>query len=234
MSSYFDTSYFKNYNNYTSGFYGNLFGSMNSASGSSSLFSSLGDLTMINNGTYKKALKAYYAKAKQVDETETKSTDKSTLVDSKENLSNLKSAATDMKLTANALKNKDFSKVEKPEDVLDSVKEFVSDYNSMLNASKKINSYSILQTAVWGTDQMNASEMTLNKAGISINADNTLSIDEEKFKEASVSTLKALFSGSNSLSDRIAAKASALAVQSANQLSVNAGRSLYNASGVFS
>ena len=115
----------------------------------------------------------------------------------------------------------------KAEDLLDKAKNFVSQYNSVLGTTKSMNSYSILQTAVWGTEQMNLSQGLLNKVGITINDDNTLSLDETKFKAANMSDLKALFSGSGSLADRVAQKASTLYNQSTNQIALNQGKSTY-------
>lgn len=103
----------------------------------------------------------------------------------------------------------------------------MSQYNSVLGTTKSMNSYSILQTAVWGTEQMNLSQGLLNKVGITINDDNTLSLDETKFKAANMSDLKALFSGSGSLADRVAQKASTLYNQSTNQIALNQGKSTY-------
>ena len=72
---------------------------------------------------------------------------------------------------------------------------------------------------------MNLSQGLLNKVGITINDDNTLSLDETKFKAANMSDLKALFSGS--LADRVAQKASTLYNQSTNQIALNQGKSTY-------
>ena len=74
---------------------------------------------------------------------------------------------------------------------------------------------------------MNISEGLLNKVGITIGENNTLSLDEEKFKAANMSDLKALFSGSGSLADRVSQKASTMYNQSANQLAVNQGKMTY-------
>ena len=92
----------------------------------------------------------------------------------------------------------------------------------------------MLQTAVWATEQMNISEGMLNKVGITIKDDNTLSIDEEEFKKARTSDVKALFGGTGSLVSRVAQKASTLANQSNNQLAVNSGKSFYTMRGLFS
>lgn len=210
-----------------------FFGTSNSYSsyGSSgnSLVSSLGDLNMIKTGAYKKALKAYYSTQSSSgtdDKSDTESISGSGKADSKVSLSNLKTASKKVYESANKLKSADYSG--KPEDLLKSVKSFVDDYNSMLSSTKNMNSYSILQTTIWGMEQMNISEGLLNKVGITIGADNTLSIDEEKFKDAKMSDLKALFSGSGSLADRVSQKASTLFNQSTNQLAINQGKFSYN------
>lgn len=232
MGNFFDglNSYSDSYN-----FFDSYMGTGSSGSNSSSgLSSSLMDLQMIKSGTYKKALKAYYAKnpVKNSDDSDSKeSIAESGKADSNANLSTLKSASQKLMDSATKLKNKNYSKVEKPEDMLDDVKDFVSNYNSTLNATKNLNSYSILQTAVWMTGQTGTSEGLLGKMGISVNEDNTLSLDEEKFKKANVSTLKSVFSGSGSFAYRISQKASSLKTQSANQISVNSGKKTYSSSG---
>ena len=232
MSNFFDglNSYSDSYSFFDS-YMGTSSSGSNSASG---LSSSLLDLQMIKSGSYKKALKAYYAKnpVKNSDDSDSKeSIAESGKADSSANLSTLKSASQKLMDSATKLKNKDYSKVEKTEDMLDDVKDFVSNYNSTLNATKNLNSYSILQTAVWLTGQTGTSAGLLGKMGISINEDNTLSLDEEKFKKASVSTLKGAFSGNGSFAYRISQKASSLKTQSANQISVNSGKKTYSSSG---
>ena len=213
-----------------SSFMDTFFGTSNSYSsyGSSgnSLVSSLGDLNMIKSGVYKKALKAYYKTQSDNKDSSTESISGSGAADSKISLSNLKTASKKLYESANKLKSADYSG--NTEDMLKTVKGFVDDYNSMISSTKNMNSYSILQTTIWGMEQMKASEGLLNKIGITIGADNTLSIDEDKFKEAKMSDLKGLFSGSGSLADRIAQKASTLFNQSTNQLAINEGKFSYN------
>ena len=206
-----------------------FFGTSGSGNSGSSLVSSLGDLQMIKSGVYKKAMKSLYAAKKSETESgsDTDSIKESGTADSKVSLSNLKSSSQKLYKAANSLKTAAFTEDAKSGDLLDKVKTFVNEYNTTLNATKNMNSYSILQTAVWSTQQMNISEGLLNKVGISIGEDNTLSIDEDKFKEAKLSDLKALCSGSSSLADRVSQKASTLYNQSANQLAVNEGKLIY-------
>ena len=192
-----------------SSFVDTFFGTSSTSGGS--LLSSIGDLQMIQKGAYKKAMKAYVAKLKSSDSAET--------------IKNSGTADSGTKLSG--LKNASYGDNTKAEDLLDKAKNFVSQYNSVLGTTKSMNSYSILQTAVWGTEQMNLSQGLLNKVGITINDDNTLSLDETKFKAANMSDLKALFSGSGSLADRVAQKASTLYNQSTNQIALNQGKSTY-------
>lgn len=216
------------------------FGTSNN-SNSSSFLSGLGDLKMIQSGAYKKSLKAYYAtqKSNKSDESGTTDSDKESIsnsgkADSKTQLSMVKSTAQKLNEAATTLRNKDYSKKDfKTEDVLSDVKKFISSYNDTLNSTKKLNSYSILQTAVWTTEQMNTAEGLLNKVGITIKDDNTLSLDEEEFKKARTSDVKALFAGSGSLASRVAQKASTMANQSNNQLAINSGKSFYTMRGLF-
>ncbi len=209
-----------------SSFVDTFFGTGSSSSGSS-LVSSLGDLKMIQNGVYKKAMKAYVAQQKSSEDTDKNSISKSGTADSTVSLSNLKSSSQKLYKAANELKNAKYTGNVKAEDLLEKTKNFVEQYNTTLNTTKNMNSYSILQTAVWGTEQINTSEDLLNKVGITIGENNTLSLDEEKFKAASMSDIKTLFSGSGSLADRVSQKASTLYNQSANQLAVNQGKMTY-------
>lgn len=212
-----------------------------SSSNSSSMLTGLGDLKMIQSGAYKKSLKAYYATQKKTDEDgNTIDRDKESIrnsgkADSKTQLSLVKSSSKKLNEAATALKNKDYSNKDfKTEDVLSDVKKFISSYNETLNSTKKLNSYSILQTAVWTTEQMNQAEGLLNKVGITIKDDNTLELDEDAFKKARTSDVKGLFAGSSSLANRVAQKASTIANQSNNQLAINSGKSFYTMRGVFS
>lgn len=215
-----------------SNFFNSFFGMGGGSSSSAFPFlSGLGDLKMIQSGVYKKALKAYYS-TQTSEKGESSSIAASDKADSNTKLSLVKSSAQDLKSAADNLTKNNYDTVDK-DDLTDDVKKFVSSYNSTLNSTKSLDSYSILQTAVWATDQMNTSESLLNKVGITIKEDNTLELDEEKLKNAKTSDLKTLFSGSNSLASRISQKASTLANQSANQMSLNYGKSLYTMYGTY-
>lgn len=196
-------------------FMDSYFGTSSGGSSISSMSSMLGDLSMIKSGMYKKALKSYYAtqkaQAADSDNSDKESISKSGTADSNTTLSSIKSSSKKLYESAQKLQNTNYD----------------SDYNETLSTSKKLNSYSMLQTAVWATDQMNTAEGMLNKIGVSIKEDNTLAIDEEKFNKALNSDFKGLFSGYGSLASRISQKASTLYNQSANQMAVNQGKFAY-------
>lgn len=230
MSSYFD-----GVNSYSDSFnFFDYMGTGSSQSNSSSMLSSsLMDLQMIKSGSYKKALKAYYAKnpvKKSEDSDSKESIKESGKADSAANLSTMKSASQKLNDSVAKLQKTDYSKVKSPEDMMDDVKNLVSSYNSTVNAAKNLNSYSILQTTVWMTGNVSKSSGILSKMGISVNEDNTLSLDEDKFKKAQMSTIKSVFSGGG-FASRLSQKASSLSLQSANQIAVNTGKKTYTSSG---
>lgn len=233
-SSFFDT-YFGTSTNSSSSNSGDttsiLFSSLSTANTTaSSLTSAFGELQLIKSGAYKKALTAYFDLTKNSD---SESISESDEADSNTSLSTVKSTAKALNESAKALQSNDFDEATR-EELLADVKDFTSDYNNMLNSTKKLNSYSMLQTAVWATEQMNISEGLLNQVGITIQDDNTLAVDEETFKNAKLSDIKVLFEGNTSLASRISQKASTLVNQSANQMSLNLGTGTYTKYGTWS
>ena len=121
---------------------------------------SLGDYAAIKNGSYKKLLKAYYAK---------QDAEKSTISsDAMKNSSLVKSSADALKKSANALNNE--ALWEKKEDydwdaITKAVKSFVDDYNSLVKLAGNSDSKDVLRNAVWMTGMTEANENLLSKAG---------------------------------------------------------------------
>lgn len=214
--------------------YAQLFGNTSGSSStvSNSWMSGISDLKMIQSGVYKKALQSVYEKEGKdaFSEAVSNTIKGSGTTDSEKSLSNLKSGAADLYTASKELRSLNFDSASY-DDIASKVDSFVKSYNKTLNASKDLNSYSILQTEVWTTEKMASSESMLNKAGISINSDNTLSFDKDALKAADKSTLKTLFGGSGSLADSVNQKASALINQATNQLAANTGSAIYSSSG---
>ena len=166
---------------------------------------SLGDYAAIKNGSYKKLLKAYYAK---------QDAEKSAISsDAIKNSSLVKSSADALKKSANALNNE--ALWEKKEDydwdaITKAVKTFVDDYNSLVKLAGNSDSKDVLRNAVWMTGMTEANENLLSKAGITVGKGNQMELNEDVLKKVDIRTLKTLFTGHNSLADKIAIKANSI------------------------
>ncbi len=204
--------------------YSMLFSSLSSNSSSSSTnnlsnsFTFLSDYASIKNGSYGKLLKAYYAKESDDSTSSSSSASKyssklgaSTSEDTAETLAKVQSTTDSLKESADALLETGSKSVFKSEDedaVYDAVASFVNDYNSVLKATDDVNSTSILQQTLSMVNATKANENLLNKVGITINDDNSLSLDKDTFKAANESTLKTLFNTTGSYAYSVSSSAS--------------------------
>lgn len=196
-----------NFNDYTGKYnntdYSYLFNNMQPASTGGTF--SLGDYAAIKNGSYKKLLKAYYAK---------QDAEKSAVSgDSMKKSALMKSSADALKKSANALNNE--ALWEKKEDydwdaITKTVKSFVDDYNSVVKLAGNSDSKDVLRNAVWMTGMTEANDNLLSKAGITVDKGNQMELNEDVLKKADIRTLKMLFTGHNSLADKIATKANSI------------------------
>lgn len=197
-----------NFNDYTGKYnnntdYSYLFNNMQPTSTGGTF--SLGDYAAIKNGSYKKLLKAYYAK-QDVEKSAISS-------DAMKNSSLVKSSADALKKSANALNNE--ALWEKKEDydwdaITKAVKSFVDDYNSLVKLAGNSDSKDVLRNAVWMTGMTEANDNLLSKAGITVGKGNQMELNEDVLKKVDISTLKTLFTGHNSLADKIATKANSI------------------------
>lgn len=174
---------------------------------------SLSDYASIKNGSYGKLLKAYYSKQDiEKAASGTDSVQKSAL---------MKSGADALKKSADALNNDKLwekKKIKKKDEktgeetevedydwdaIIKEVKSFVEDYNYVIKKAGDSNSRDVLRNAVWMTGITKANEKVLLKAGISVGKGNKLELDEEALKQAEIGTLKTLFTGHNSFSNKV-------------------------------
>lgn len=196
-----------NFNDYTGKYnntdYSYLFNNMQPTSTGGTF--SLGDYAAIKNGSYKKLLKAYYAK---------QDAEKSAISsDAMKNSSLVKSSADALKKSANALNND--ALWEKKEDydwdaITKAVKTFVDDYNSVVKLAGNSDSKGVLRNVVWMTGMTEANDNLLSKAGITVGKGNQMELNEDVLKKVDIRTLKTLFTGHNSLADKIATKANSI------------------------
>ena len=73
------------------------------------------------------------------------------------------------------------------------VKSYVDDYNSLLDRADDSKTKSILRAANSLKSNARANEKTLEKAGITVDVDGRLSVDEKSFEKADMDKLKSLF-----------------------------------------
>lgn len=195
-----------------------LFGN-SSSYGVNSLFGSssssvLSDWSFIRNGTYKKLMKAYYGQNKTSStSTDTTSANKKTQA-AQRTQTEIETSATDLKKSTDALmatgtkslfkvtetKGED-GKVTKTYDtdkIYKAVNQFVKDYNELIETTSKSNVSGVKNNVRSMNATTNGNKTLLDEIGITIKADNTLSLDEDTFKKADMSKVEALFKGNTS------------------------------------
>lgn len=165
----------------------------------------LSDYTSIKNGSYGKLLKTYYAKQ------ETNSSTASKEESAKFTLA--KSNADELKKSASALsKGSLWDEDNNWDNIVKSVKAFVSDYNKVVEDSADSNSKTVLRNGVWMTNMTSKNAGLLKEVGITIGKGNKLEVDEATLKEAKITTLKTLFTGYHSYANKVSQKASAISI----------------------
>ncbi|MEG1458754.1 MAG: hypothetical protein RSB37_08220 [Acetivibrio sp.] len=164
----------------------------------------LGDYAMIRSGSYKKLLNAYYKKEnnKGTNTEETKETEADKA--NKLALTQTKSAAAELRKAAEELKETDFTNKESAQA---KIKSFVDAYNTTLDSADDVDTSSILHKTLWMIGSTKESSNLLNEVGIRVGKNNKLTIDNDRLKNADVTTLNTLFKGRGSLADKVSSKA---------------------------
>lgn len=186
----------------------------------------LGEYASITRGSYSKLIKAYYQKYGKDDSASgISSKDKSKDdKESKATKNTLKTNANELYKTAGELtktgKKSLFEKVDiKDEDgnttkgydtdkIYKAVNSFVESYNKMVKSATDSMDNAVLRQTLRMIRSADSNGKLLSSVGIKINADNTLTIDEEKFKAADMGEIKTLFNGEGSFASRVQDSAS--------------------------
>ena len=192
---------------YDSSSLGVLFSSLNRNNTTSSLLGGGSDLLGINysdyatirNGSYFKLLSAYYSKSDSTDSATKVSPSISTAKDDAKTLTRIESAAEskekaplyakEEKTAEDGTKTQEYDR----DAIYKAVKSYVDDYNSLLDRADDSKTKSILRAANSLKSNARANEKTLEKAGITVDADGRLSVDEKSFEKADMDKLKSLF-----------------------------------------
>ncbi len=224
--------------------YSNFFNSTSLFSQNSNRNSGLGiesllsDYSSIKTGSYGKLMKSYYQKnpaaTAVVGQNNTK-VSKGASADTTEQIQKLKSTSSELSKSASALYSASANSLYEKgnEDKLfNAVSSFVDDYNNVVKAFGDSENTKILRSASTMTNAVSVSSKLLGKAGITINSDNTLSIDEKAFKAADTSTVKTLFSGNRSLAYQTGTSASFINMYAGQDAAKSSG--IYNGRGTYS
>ncbi len=221
--------------------YSMLFSSLNSSNskGSNSLYGiNLADYATIKSGSYGNLLKAYYKKDSSTDNSISKNSTSSLnkiKVDAtvKKELKDVQTYANEVKNSAETLMEKGGKSVFKDGDmekVYKAVSDFASSYNTLMEKSQNSSSSAISRYAGSMAYMVKGSEKLLNEVGISISQDKKLTVNKDSFMSADMDKVKSLFNGSNSLSERVASKASEIA----NKANSESNKSnLYSVNGTY-
>lgn len=213
---------FNDYANYDMGYdFSALLGGTTNSSGNL-----LSDYASIKNGSYGKLMKAYYAKQD--------AENASASGDSKQKLTLMRSSADSLKKSADALNNSSLwekKKIKKKDEktgeetevedydwnaITKAVKSFIADYNAVVGQAGDSDTKNVLRNAAWMTGITDSTEKLLAKVGITIGKGSKLELDEDALKEANITTLKSLFTGTGSFADKISQKAGSLSIVAAN------------------
>lgn len=202
---------------------GNTFGTGNTSVASTNF---LADYASIKNGSYAKLMKAYYGKPGSVDSLVPKTN--STSKDDAKTLAKVQSTTDDLKEAADALlvqgkdslfAVKDITTTDKngvssttkgynTDRIYKGVSALADAYNSVINASKDVNSTSIDSRISNMQNFVSINAKSLAAVGITLDENNKLSVDEKVFKASNMSAVKSLFNENGSVGYRLSAQAS--------------------------
>lgn len=203
----------------------NSLGTTRSGSGSSlGNLNFLSDYASIKNGSYGKLMKAYYGETGKSNEVSTIANKKtaSASKDDAETLGKMQSATDDLKESADALLesgNKSVFKEDKAEKIYTAVKNFVDDYNAVLDVADVTNSTNILNRVKNMVVNTAGYEKALAEIGITLEKDNSLVIEKESFLAADMEKVKALFNKNGSFGYATSAQASLINYGANNEAS---------------
>lgn len=204
----------------------------------------LAEYSSITRGSYNKLAKAYYTKFANKKTSGLASEDMSK-EESDKTRTTIKKDAEDLFKAAGTLASKGSNSVFKKVDVKDSetgnvskeydtdkiykaVSSMVDSYNSLVKSSSDSRDKAVLRQTLHMVHSASANRSLLNDIGIQISKDNKLSIDEETFKKADMSTVKSLFNGAGSFGAGIQSNAGDIYTNAGKLLS---NRNTYTSSG---
>lgn len=197
-----------------------LFQGLSSSGGGTSNLNFLSDYASIKNGSYGKLMKAYYGTGQSssaasgsskrsskniLEKLEAEKRNPRVSKEVQQANSDLTSGLSNMKSSLSALQNSNtYTDTENGQSaankVVSAVKNFVSDYNSVVTAAKDS---TLTSKTAYVSNMMSstaANSGKLSEIGVKVNTNGTLTIDEAKLKTADLSKVQELFSADDIMS----------------------------------
>lgn len=87
---------------------------------------------------------------------------------------------------------------------------FVKDYNDLIKNTAKSTNSNVVNQANYLMGIVSSNRSAFSKLGVTINSDNTLTLDEKKFKDADMSGVKNLYSGAYSAAEKMTDKVNSI------------------------
>jgi hypothetical protein len=198
-----------------------LLGSLSSSSqSSSSIYDSISTYRSIVNGSYGKLLTAYYNKTGSSEKTDTTTKNSTTtkIEDQSKVLSSVKEKSDKLATTAAELATTGSKSLFQGDDTskaVEKVQDFVTDYNNTITAAKSSTDSRTNSRTSAMVENTKDYASKLSNVGITIKDDNTLSVDTDKLKKASMNDLKDVFNGSGSFASTTTQRAARVGAQAA-------------------
>lgn len=220
----------------------------------------------IKNGSYGKLMKAYYSETgndavkKLTNSTKNNKVSNAMTSEDAKNIAEVQSTTDSLKESADALLTKGSKSLFTKKDIVTkdengvetttkgydteaiykAVNEFVTDYNKVIESVNNVETDSVINRASTMVNASIANKNMLNKIGITINEDSTLSIDKATFEKADMNTVKSMFNDTGSYGYSVSAQASLInfaadqAASKANTYTVNGTyNNAYNTGNIF-
>lgn len=184
----------------------------------------LANYASLRSGSYYKLVKNYYKQQGS----DAKTTFKQKNVPDAKNLTSIKADSKELLDASAKLMATDFdAKTDKDrEKVYDNLKSFVDNYNDTIKSAKDATATSVLSAASSMVKSTAVNAGLLGKLGIKINKDNTMTLDESKYKdengkmkEVDMTPAKSLFKGVGSYAHNLNASTSYLSMSATNAAS---------------
>lgn len=89
------------------------------------------------------------------------------------------------------------------DEVYDLFSAFVKDYNNLIKKAANSENSNVINQADYLKTLVSGNKSAFSKMGVTVNSDKSLSIDEEKFKDADMSNVKNMFTGAYSFAEKM-------------------------------